>query len=454
MRNPFRKTDHMVADHRGQPVRVESGRVLVVDDKRFTCDVQPEGEPYLLRGLALLFPVAHADGSGLYFLPEVGASVLVLYYSYGPPYVLCARSTPADGGFRGKLRPLKAGDIALQTADHNGLLLRRSGMMELRASPILRMALFPHTGTLFARSERMELRTMGGQWLWDHHRQGEGLDPLSPTAPAGRATLTEEYQPTAGDSPHLTITHGWHKDGTLYRIAYDNPYSSDADTIGTVNRKVYWSLGDLDEAGRRHRVNVDDESYVHEVGETDDGSVRYEKIAPRDKPLLGDRPWQITRREGNVDGTMVRLTLERDGDDKLDLMLDEDGSMHLNLNEGVCALDIEEDGRVSLNLNEGVCTLTISAEGAVDLDTQGAITATTDEHVHVVSSDIRLGSGEADEPLVLGNAWKALYNEFIRVFRSHTHISNMGSPTGPPLQPTKEMLDTHLSDVSFTERQG
>ena len=60
-----------------------------------------------------------------------------------------------------------------------------------------------------------------------------------------------------------------------------------------------------------------------------------------------------------------------------------------------------------------------------------------------VSSDgkIYLGSNSSDEPLVLGNAFKTLYN-------AHVHIGNLGVPTGVPQVP---MDATQLSAKSFTE---
>ena len=60
-----------------------------------------------------------------------------------------------------------------------------------------------------------------------------------------------------------------------------------------------------------------------------------------------------------------------------------------------------------------------------------------------MSSDgkIYLGSNSSDEPLVLGNAFKTLYN-------AHVHIGNLGVPTGVPQVP---MDATQLSAKSFTE---
>lgn len=54
---------------------------------------------------------------------------------------------------------------------------------------------------------------------------------------------------------------------------------------------------------------------------------------------------------------------------------------------------------------------------------------------------ILLGSASSGEPLVLGNAFTALYN-------AHTHIGNLGVPTGSPIVP---MGAPEISTKSFTE---
>lgn len=64
---------------------------------------------------------------------------------------------------------------------------------------------------------------------------------------------------------------------------------------------------------------------------------------------------------------------------------------------------------------------------------------TADGEVIVTADTIKLGA-DAAESLVLGDAFKTLFN-------SHTHPTGVG-PTGPPTQP---MGSSHLSSVSKTE---
>lgn len=57
------------------------------------------------------------------------------------------------------------------------------------------------------------------------------------------------------------------------------------------------------------------------------------------------------------------------------------------------------------------------------------------------TGNILIGSALSSEAIVLGNAFMTLYNV-------HTHVGNMGAPTGPPQLP---MGVTHISAKAFTE---
>lgn len=90
-----------------------------------------------------------------------------------------------------------------------------------------------------------------------------------------------------------------------------------------------------------------------------------------------------------------------------------------------------------------------SIQGNSTRNIQGNETATTvGNRVHSAANhtltgggNIKIGSAGASEPLVLGNAFKTLYN-------AHTHIGNLGVPTGVPISP---MSATQLSSKNFTE---
>ena len=86
---------------------------------------------------------------------------------------------------------------------------------------------------------------------------------------------------------------------------------------------------------------------------------------------------------------------------------------------------------ISLDDEGGVVVISEASGAEVKITASGEITLTADK--------IMLGSN-AGEKLVLGDAFKALFN-------SHTHPTGVG-PSGPPVQP---MTGQHLSTVSKTE---
>ena len=86
--------------------------------------------------------------------------------------------------------------------------------------------------------------------------------------------------------------------------------------------------------------------------------------------------------------------------------------------------------------------ISLDDEGGVIViaEASGAeVRITGDGEVIVTADTIKLGAN-ADQPLVLGEAFKTLFN-------SHTHPTGVG-PSGPPTQP---MAASHLSQVTKTE---
>lgn len=79
--------------------------------------------------------------------------------------------------------------------------------------------------------------------------------------------------------------------------------------------------------------------------------------------------------------------------------------------------------------------------GDEDHDTTGDRTHTAANHNVVTAGDIKLGSLGSAENLVLGLAFKTLYN-------AHMHIGNLGAPTGAPLVP---LGASELASRQFTE---
>jgi len=92
-------------------------------------------------------------------------------------------------------------------------------------------------------------------------------------------------------------------------------------------------------------------------------------------------------------------------------------------------------------------TTTTSGDRAETISGSETITVTGDRthsaanHTLTGGGDIKVGSAGSSENLVLGIAFQTLYN-------AHTHIGNLGVPTGPPII---SMSANELAQKNFTE---
>lgn len=84
---------------------------------------------------------------------------------------------------------------------------------------------------------------------------------------------------------------------------------------------------------------------------------------------------------------------------------------------------------------------TITIGGDETTTTTGDRTHTAANHTIDTVGDIKLGSNAAAEQLILGNIFQTLYN-------AHSHIGNLGIPTGSPIT---LMASTELASRNFTE---
>lgn len=115
-------------------------------------------------------------------------------------------------------------------------------------------------------------------------------------------------------------------------------------------------------------------------------------------------------------------------------------------------LEIDAAGDYIIDTNEalgGDVRLRLAAGRAFCIEIGGA-------PVFEVSSDgaqVRIDiGGRASERLVLGDALKALLNEFFTKYDTHTHTTAMG-PSGPPLVPSgAQVTDAQLSNVARTKQ--
>ena len=108
--------------------------------------------------------------------------------------------------------------------------------------------------------------------------------------------------------------------------------------------------------------------------------------------------------------------------------------------------------------------------GQTALEDSDGITYKVGEVIHLVSNlikftaqtivldpvNIRLGHANATERVMLGDLFRAFYNQFVALFNSHSHsnVQNGPSTSGAPTIPTPAMSDTMLSDVTRVSKSG
>jgi hypothetical protein len=105
-------------------------------------------------------------------------------------------------------------------------------------------------------------------------------------------------------------------------------------------------------------------------------------------------------------------------------------------------INIKPDKSIVIQSASGNSKIEILDDGKINITHTDDITLTTDKNLNVNaqkviidhSNSVELGSG-ATEKVILGNTFMSLFN-------SHTHIGNLGAPTGPPIVP---MTPTQLS---------
>ena len=413
---------------RSMMVRVEPVTILTVNTRQGWVDCQPEGDSRLVRRVPIAALYEHPDGSGLFTMPRDGALATLLYPERGTPRLLAYRSEwRGEQGFAGNRPLLSPGDTIVQTSSGAYLGVRNRGILEALSTPGLSWAMTPDTNKFFLRAENMDFRAMGGRWRWRHDR-ATGLTRL-------RHDVTDHAQ----QEIKLETTYGHHNSGALFRQHYQDPTVVPGPQ--EQRRQVTYSFGNLG-GGRRILMDVDDGMYVRDIGQTDEGVVRT-KVTDHNPAKRGQ--WSFEQTIGPQGSTLLKHLLKGLTGNILELMVDEDGTCQIELNGGKTTIEIDADGKVDLQTAD--TKLTIDDAGQVRMETA---------KVKLVSDEIRLGSDDADEQLVLGNAWNEHFNMFMATLLLHQHIGNMGAPTGPVIDHASlnlyKMMEAALSDTVFAKK--
>jgi hypothetical protein len=181
MTRPFRDS---VIERGLNRVRVEEGRIVNVDPRRFTCDIRTTVSQRTFLDVTWASPYFHfSRGEGFNAMPEVGAKVKVCRPSDADPFILCfvtpferipAETDNAQEAGEGNTevtyqagRPfMQQGDIQLRGRDGNEVYLHRGGVLELGATAACRRFYIPLLNFMRDVCENYQLWTQGGHLSW------------------------------------------------------------------------------------------------------------------------------------------------------------------------------------------------------------------------------------------------------------------------------------------------
>jgi len=458
----------------GHPTRIVPGRVETIDPDRWSVDVLPEGTNRIIEDVPVMSLYMHPNGSGLYYLPEEGTHGLLVFFERGRPRFLCCdEETFGSLGFKGEKIDLQPGEMALVTRADSRLVMRKSGVIELISTPLLEYRQFPMTNKHFLRGENLDIQLVGGRMTWQHHRDDEQVQ------------FVAQVKDQTIHGHKLTLSMGYHDDRSLWKLFYEDPTITGLGGLlggHEEKRKVLIRVGDLDDGtGKRVDIDVDEGMYELSIGEKEDGTVLRQTITDHKS---GEREWREETEIGLQDnGVVVHCEIEHDDifdiDEKIgkqsdgvvvERVTDIDGDLTLTEKIGkqsdgrrvyqrletadgndikIKLGDMSSDVVMEILFNDDKLKLTVKKDGQVDLNVNGnaQVQIKDDGQVSVVSDTIRLGTADADEQAVLGNAWMTFFNQFINSYYSaHQHVGNLGSPTGPPIVPGQPMTTQQLSD--------
>jgi hypothetical protein len=189
-------------------VSVETGRIINVDMKHWTVDVQTSFTQKKLLDMQIMAPYLHFNsGEGIFAMPEVGAKVKVCTPSESPPFILgfCTtfeREAPAadDGApgvstqpatelsdedgvagevtFRSGRPNLQQGDLMLRCRDGNQVWLHRGGAIEITSTGLCRRFYIPINNMIRDVCENWNIDSLAGNLSWSVDRVGTSGGPL------------------------------------------------------------------------------------------------------------------------------------------------------------------------------------------------------------------------------------------------------------------------------------
>ncbi len=166
---------------RATPSLTHPGRIIDINLKTWTVDVQSQFDQRTFFNLGLMSPYAHhSRGEGFFVMPEVGATCYVHIPSDGPPpfvlgfYMTGETRDDADVASDdeigvtyagGRPRP-KPGDMGVRGRDGNFCVLHRGGVLQIGSSLLAQRLYLPLDNFVTDISQNYQHFNTGGTTSW------------------------------------------------------------------------------------------------------------------------------------------------------------------------------------------------------------------------------------------------------------------------------------------------
>lgn len=149
--------------------RIHYGEIIAVNSLKYTAKVKfTQGR--IIDHVGWLSPYAFLNGNGMYYMPQAGASVLLLEYA-SDSYVIIGSYPLMDARTEDRRlsrRHLNHGDICIQGSDQCYILLKRAcEFINMQASPKCYLQLNSGNNTINISTQRAIIATDGGVLSWD-----------------------------------------------------------------------------------------------------------------------------------------------------------------------------------------------------------------------------------------------------------------------------------------------
>jgi hypothetical protein len=190
MATKFRQSMTSVAGH--DSAKICQGTIININLVKWTVDVIAQFDRKKYFNIQVSTPyLHHANGEGIYVMPEVNAQVMVCIPSDStPPFVMgfvmatetvnpsapdaplgttqhaAPAANPTDSSFQGGRPQAQPGDIVIRTRDNNFLILHRGGVLQIGSTALAQRLYIPLQNLIMDVSENYEHQNSGGAIKW------------------------------------------------------------------------------------------------------------------------------------------------------------------------------------------------------------------------------------------------------------------------------------------------